>query len=463
MKKASLMNDYLARYAVPLTWSLYARRLDHIKQAVVIPAYAELDMLFATLASLADNPASSLEQTLVICVINNKDDAPEDVRDNNSKTIQALHALIDQRSLNSLDVNQGIRDLLHIIAASAIRLGYIDASSPGLAIPQKTGGVGMARKIGMDAALRVWRNADEEGGLMLSLDADTLVQSDYLPAVQSAFQHHKFSAGVIRYEHQMPPDRAGQAAISAYELFLRYWVMGLTYAGSPYAFHSIGSTIATTSDAYLTVRGMSRRDAGEDFYFLNKLAKIGPVQSILETVVYPSARISGRVPFGTGASVGKIVDRPDHKYGVYDPRVFRIVKLWLECLKESYERSVDQILESAKNIHPALEIFLTERKFVAVWPKIRGNVKDRKTYERQMHGWFDGFETLKLINYLTFGYYPRIALIPAVSEMAKWLNIDLPMDASGSPDSGPDALGCLLKYLRLRDAVIPWKTQAISS
>ena len=121
------------------------------------------------------------------------------------------------------------------------------------------------------------------------------------------FSRGKAQTGIVAYEHQMPSDDIEQAAICSYEIFLRYWVLGLQYARSPYAFHSIGSTIVTTADGYLAVRGMNRREAGEDFYFLNKLAKTGPIRQIRETVVYPSARISRRVPFGTGAAVEKIV------------------------------------------------------------------------------------------------------------------------------------------------------------
>jgi len=51
-----------------------------------------------------------------------------------------------------------------------------------------------------------------------------------------------------------------------------------------------------TVDSYIAVRGMNRREAGEDFYFLNKLAKLGDIGQIHATTVYPSARPSRRVP-----------------------------------------------------------------------------------------------------------------------------------------------------------------------
>ena len=72
MKKNSLIDTYLQNYSVGEKWELIANDTDNISQVVVIPAYAEKEMLFSTLASLAQNPPSSLEYSFIMCVINNK-------------------------------------------------------------------------------------------------------------------------------------------------------------------------------------------------------------------------------------------------------------------------------------------------------------------------------------------------------------------------------------------------------
>ena len=63
---------------------------------------------------------------------------------------------------------------------------------------------------------------------------------------------------------------------------------------------TIGSAFAVTANAYIKRGGMTRSQAGEDFYFLQTLAQIGTVGEITTTKVYPSARLSDRIPFGTG-------------------------------------------------------------------------------------------------------------------------------------------------------------------
>jgi glycosyltransferase involved in cell wall biosynthesis len=417
MKKDALLKNYFEKYAAGPPWQIQTENLDNIDQVVVIPAYAEREMLFATLASLAANPDAFLEKTLVLCVINNKEDASVADKENNAQTLSLLCALIGKQPFNQLQFAHELHVMLQNIAKSPLRAAFVDASSPGLEIPPRAGGVGMARKIGMDMALRLLAHSPNEPRLILSLDADTRVRPDYLSAIRNAFVSGKARTGIVAYEHAMPPEEIGQAAICLYEIFLRYWVLGLQYARSPYAFYSIGSTIVTTADSYLAVRGMNRRAAGEDFYFLNKLAKTGPVRQITETVVYPSARVSGRVPFGTGAAVEKIMSSADSGHLFYNPRVFLILKKWLALMTQSFHRSEQAILACAKEIDPGLASFLIARGFLSVWPKIRSNLKDEKTWNRQFHNWFDGFETLKLVNDLSRRLYPRMSLFSALSAM----------------------------------------------
>ena len=57
----------------------------------------------------------------------------------------------------------------------------------------------------------------------------------------------------------------------------RYFQRGLAWARSPYAFHTVGSTMVVHALCYAQVRGVPRRRAGEDFYLLGKLSKLRPL------------------------------------------------------------------------------------------------------------------------------------------------------------------------------------------
>jgi len=254
---------------------------------------------------------------------------------------------------------------------------------------------------------------------------------------------------VIAYEHQAAARPALQDAIILYEIYLRYWVAGLKYARSPYAFHSIGSTMATTEEAYLAVRGMNRRAAGEDFYFLNKLAKAGPVRQITGTKVYPSARVSERVPFGTGATVGEMVSLKRDAMMFYDPRVFEILRKWLELVAEAPGSSAERLLARARKISPLLAVFLAERGFVPLWTKIINNAGSSAALLKNFHQWFDGFETLKLINFLSREAFPRTGYRQALKGLFESAGAQLPGEPSNgaNPDYGDPVAA--LTYLRL--------------
>ena len=185
MKKPSLIDTYLQNYSIGERWNLIANDTENISQVVVIPAYTEREMLFSTLASIAQNPPSSLEYSFILCVINNKDNSPPAAIKNNLETIKYLEALVKKKLLGKLNTDQELYSLLLNLSDVKLKLGYIDASSRGYEIPQNAGGVGMARKIGMDMALRLLKKSSAPHNLILSLDADTLVQNNYLSAIKS--------------------------------------------------------------------------------------------------------------------------------------------------------------------------------------------------------------------------------------------------------------------------------------
>ena len=422
MNKPSLLENYLKKYSAGTSWNLVAGDIENISQVVVIPAYAEKEMLFSTLSSLAQNHPSSLEYSLILCVINNKSDSPYKQVSNNQTTIEYLDALVRKKDLGKFKSDQKVYPQLLKIADTQLKLSYIDASSKGCEIPKSDGGVGMARKVGMDMGLRLLRKSCSEKKLIISLDADTLVQTNYLAAIKNYFTS-KIKTAIVAYEHQMPDNYEGQAAICCYEIFLRYWVLGLKYAKSPWAFHSIGSTIVTSTDSYLKVRGMNRREAGEDFYFLNKLAKIGSIDYIRNTCVFPSARSSSRVPFGTGKAVERFLSDRKKEYLLYDPRIFIIISEWLEFMNTAFLIREDEILIQANRINPALKLFLEDSRFADAWSKIRRNAKEEKTRRHHFHDWFDGFKTFKLIKYLTKTVYPQIDMFEALAEILTLLGI----------------------------------------
>lgn len=346
----------------------------------------------------------------------------------------------------------GLAEDLEVIRRSPLRLACLDASSPGCEIPDKDG-VGLARKLGLDRALGLLDPERAEGGALVCLDADTRVDGRYLSAVGGFFDREEAPAAVIDFTHQEAGDPVLRQAILRYELFLRAYVLGLRWAGSPYAFHTVGSTIACTGAAYAAVRGMSRRRAGEDFYFLNKLAKTGPVGRIGGTTVRPSPRPSLRVPFGTGRRMALVLSGEESADGEsYDPAVFGILRAWLALPEENPDRSGEDWLGRARRIHPALGQFLEAQDFCRAWESIRRQAPGPAHLRRHFHGWFDAFRTLRAVHALRDGGLPNVPLLEGAGRLLEMAGPP-PAAVPGDPGSGGDAdAATLLAALRESEA-----------
>jgi glycosyltransferase involved in cell wall biosynthesis len=440
---------YLRTYGISPSRPLVSSSLEGIKQAVVIPALAERSSLFRTLASIARNSSNDLRSTLVICVVNNHRPhmvAESEIRDNQS-TLAILRGIIFG-SPASLTPPGHIREDLRQIACSELRTAYLDASSPGLEIPDRDGGVGTARKIGMDAALELIGKRANGSEVICCLDADTLVEENYLSAVRAHFTETKDPAAVVSYAHQRPVNPELQAAICCYEIFLRSYVMGLSYAGSPYAFHPIGSTIVCTAESYVAVRGMNRRTAAEDFYFLNKLAKIGKIGMIANTTVFPSSRISERVPFGTGVRMLRFMTGGMDEYRIYNPKSFIILRNWLALIEADPDRDPDAILADANKIHVHLEEYLHASRFAVDWRCIRRNCNDPRHLRRQFHAWFDGLKTLRLVRHLSRCACPLVPMFEGLAQLIDLIGLPFPLVNYSDGIPGLDEQYHILSALR---------------
>jgi hypothetical protein len=423
----SSLERYLATRAIKGPWQLAGCGETDFSGAVVIPALAESSHLFATLASLAANPAELLARFLIVVVVNQKADAPAADRLDNGATLARL-------ATYSLDF-------------ASLRLAWVDAASPGRELPIKGGGVGLARRIGLDLALPRLAG-DGNDTLLVSLDADTLVEPTYLPAIVRHFRETEAGGSVIPFHHRQGTTEE-QAAIERYELFLRHYVLGLALASSPYAFHTVGSAMACTASAYVRVGGMNTRSAGEDFYFLQQLHRTGGVSQVCGTLVHPSPRSSHRVPFGTGRAVARALAEGEETVAFYRPECFALLGQWLALAAENPDARGVDMEQQAAAISPHLAAYLGSVGLSVVWDRLRQHSRDRRMFLGSFHGWFDAFKTLKLIHHLAAGPFPRCPPEETIPKLLQWAGMEpahgitaqlalLRQAQNDPPASGPD-------------------------
>ncbi|MCQ2352953.1 MAG: glycosyltransferase family 2 protein [Victivallaceae bacterium] len=336
--------------------------LEKFSRAVVIPAWDELDNLPATLDAL--NCAEKVFPVATLVVVNHpqgSDPAPSE------KTVEYLQK------------RQKEDQTLFIIPAFEI-----------------DGGVGAARKRGMDAFLAS-RTPDDDTDWIFSLDADTQVSSDYFLRIEHAIaQQSGVSAWTLPYLHRVE-DPSQENAVRRYEAYLARYVAKLAAAGSPYAISTVGSAFCVRLGNYLKANGMKVRQAGEDFYFLCELVKTGKVRALKgDAVVFPSGRISGRTPFGTGKAVadllagGSLNEIPDH--------AFDELALVLTAAKSPLLREAPQTWTAS--LPSSAQAFFDAERFLSLWEKVLQNTPcDDNAVQKAFHRWFDGLKTLRYLHF----------------------------------------------------------------
>ncbi len=372
---------------------------------VVIPCYDEPD-LDKTLESLQRCRRNGFVVEIIV-IINSGENASVEVIEQNRRTYVLLSNLVgtDDFRVNSILLEN---------------------------IKRKYAGVGYARKVGMDLAVARFYQNNNEKGIIVSLDADTLVVENYLESIYlSLSQNKNVNGALIRFEHPVSGGDFPQEiynAIANYELHMRYQIQALKYAGFPYSKHTFGSAFAVKSSAYVRYGGMNRRQGGEDFYFLHKLFPHGKFLELNETCVYPSPRISDRAPFGTGQQVRQCLSAKN--LTTYNLEVYIELKAFFE--------NIPQFITSRPLFSDVLESFFAEIDFDSKLIEIRNNTNTEASFAKRFFVFFDAFKVLQFLNFAHTHHFKKNDVLTESSKL-------LTLMGEGSCDNVFDQLGLYRK------------------
>lgn len=363
---------------------------------VVVPAYNE-PLVTATLDSLKRciEPDCKVE---VIIVINAPSDAP--------------HEHLEGNRLARRNIESWKRQNIDCF----FRLFFFEPEAlPGW-------GVGMARKTGMDEAMRRFDTIGNHQGLIVCLDADCTVEINYLECLNNEFlKRRDRQACSIYFEHPLSGneyDVTIYRSILLYELHLRYYYQGLIFSGFPYAFQTTGSAMAVKALSYMKSGGMNRKQAGEDFYFIQKLVPSGGYFYLNSTTVYPSPRKSYRVPFGTGASIQKLSEENGPTFLTYNFEAFIQLKSCFSMLESFYDSELDSMKLFYEKLPPRIRSFIGEIEWIEKLTEIKYNTSGYLSFRKRFYGWFNMF---KIVKFLNFVHQHQIARVPVETAAADLL------------------------------------------
>ena len=361
---------------------------------IVIPAYQETyDELTQTINSvLSCEPACSF---LILVLINYKETDSTD-------SIQLARAL-----LGRLKVQYATR-----IETNSVKLFLRELKG-------KKAGVGLARKLLMDTALMYFVSINSDG-IIVNLDADTYVTDSYLKVIKEHFSNNpKLEACSLAFHH---PSTQDQQPICLYELHLRYFIGMQRQLHLPYAYQTVGSAMAVRALAYAKEGGMNLRQAGEDFYFIHKFSKNLSLADINDTCVFPSGRVSDRVPFGTGKAIKDMRLKGPAQYATYNPKSFVVIKEWIAKVEQDL---IHLITEPYYSDDTDLNDFLVQQDFAKAYIRILNGSSQPALRIKNFYNWFDAFLLMKCLHHLRDSGHENVPVQSAVKYLFSQLNLGL--------------------------------------
>jgi len=403
------IKKYLSTYAEPALQPISLVQAPEFESVLVLPIFDEPIENLKRFLALNDP-----KKIVMIWVFNSPDNAQTDEQ---QRTLCAMSYFIDTLNAQELDQNAEQSSGVYFAQVNeCLGLYILDRCTAGCTIPAKQG-VGLARKLGMDFGLKLIDHQNDNSGKKVawlhSSDADVVLPQDYFNV---PVPEESTSAIIYPFEHHA--EKGYEQSMALYDLSLRYYVDQLKWAGSPYAFHTIGSLIAVTPLGYAQVRGMPKRSGAEDFYLLNKLAKVGRVLSLESPVINISGRPSHRVPFGTGPALVKLqeMDDPISTYTFYHPEIFSVLKQLLAIVSKA-----EQSIASAEVLFHQLRDKMPTQRAEYVISTLRSlkvekqfeHLSQKKTqaqFVQGFHTWFDAFITLRFIHLMRDQAYPSVNL-----------------------------------------------------
>jgi GT2 family glycosyltransferase len=281
------------------------------RAARALPSFAP-DVSFPTIVERFGKPMPSHPRAVVAVPVRNEEE----------RIIQCLAALCGQVEVDLSEVavvlllNNCTDGTLEQVRSIGDELPFA-LETHSVELPPGFANAGWARKLGMDAAA----NLASEDGVILTTDADTLVDEDWIE--QSLKEIDSGLDAVAGYVMADPMElmELPQYILDRGRLEWEYQQLAAELQSradpephDPWPRHNqnCGASVAVTVRAYRAIGGLPPIAVGEDRALFEKVRQIdGKIRHSLDVHVVTSARTDGRAPGGLSDSI-RLRGDPDH-------------------------------------------------------------------------------------------------------------------------------------------------------
>jgi hypothetical protein len=134
------------------------------------------------------------------------------------------------------------------------------------------------------------------------------------------------------------------------------------------------------------------------------------------TTVYPQARYSDRVPFGTGRSM--LEYEKNRELNTYNFQIFLELKIFFDALNKWEHGDFENWKSHCSSL---LLDFLVSEQFDKARIEAIKNTTNKKNAKERLLKWFSGFCIIKCIHFMT---QSGLSELPVVSEAKKLISMD---------------------------------------
>jgi hypothetical protein len=137
---------------------------------------------------------------------------------------------------------------------------------------------------------------------------------------------------------------------------------------------------------------------------------LGVVGEIKTTKVYPSARLSDRVPFGTGPILKRWMKGEEDLTLTYNLDAFSDLKQLFEIKEEFFKTDERRFGNILRRLPEPVQQFLNEDKFWYELADLNKNCSSLRSFQNRFFQKFNAFKILKFLNFAHEHFYQKVDL-----------------------------------------------------
>ena len=125
-----------------------------------------------------------------------------------------------------------------------------------------------------------------------------------------------------------------------------------------------------------------------------------------DVFVYPMARYSDRIPFGTGPALQKIINEPDGQMKTYSFESFLELKEFFNLRQSFFKQNAELIRQKIVQLHPAIIEFSEQTAVLSEIEDSNQNSATLLAFEKRFFHHFNAFKIIKYLNFTHPKFFP---------------------------------------------------------